>query len=1585
MSRPPRRAPLLARCWMFALPLIGITVMPPVPQPPPPVFANRSIVVGQAPASPVLADFNGDGFLDLAVVDYSAHVLLGNGDGTFGPEASYPLLSASPYLGPYLFPGDLDGDQSVDLVAWTSSLSNQLEYLRNRGDGTFEPGRRMTLPRLMAVVDLNGDGFDDFVTHEGFDAGIAVRLNLGSFVFAPPVMVSGPSATTPSPMQVADFDEDGAPDMAVAYTDLNGVDAHVDIFRNQGDGTFILRQTLPTDYYPAGFGAGDYDGNGHPDLTVSVGHNGPPRTWLYRGRGDGTFDEPPIMRDSAGVMQTADLDGDHIDDLVLSSGYGPSSARFGGPSPLAREISYAGGGFATFGALGDVDGDGRIDLVVPNGSAAVVTVLHGNGDGTFGHLYGATFGYAPSGLAAGDFNRDGHLDFVATEFIGGNLYRFFGAAGETLVAAEPFPVLGAGGPATTGDLNRDGTPDIVVAGDQRGPQVLIARGDGAFDEHAPSGSGSARAVHLADFDNDGLLDLVASHWTGLMSFQRGLGDGTFAPFERFGGGPHPDAIGSADFDGDGARDIVVLNDQGSDRITIVRGTGHGIFGGAQSQSAGRDPRALVVADFNEDGRPDIAVSALAQLGDPFTSTLFLFLNRGGGQFEYRNFPTPSRAGDMVAGDFDGDGHVDLAATGDQANDLWLLRGIGDGTFMPAEHHEAGLIPETLTVGDFTGDGRPDLAFLTFLGARILPNVSSPDADGDGIPDRDDPCTDTDGDGRGNPGYPANTCPSDNCPRTANPGQADADQDGAGDACDNCTNVANPGQADGDRDGIGDACDACTDIDGDGLGDPGFPASTCPVDNCPRLPYTGIPDSDHDGVGDLCDNCYQASNPDQADRDLDGQGDACDPCTDYDFDGRGIPGAVSGVCPPDNCPYVFNTTQADRDHDGTGDACDACTDPDGDGFGEPIQYPNADVCPQDNCPGTYNPGQEDTDGDRMADACDYCPFDARNDEDHDNRCADVDNCPLSFNPDQVDSDADGFGSACDNCPNAPNHDQSDSNGDGDGDACQPSVTIDDIREDGGTDLEVQARISEPQGQPLSGTMSVVSGTGIREIHLVDKGTDDLCHNGEWLGGVVGEGIGYLNATIGSPVLFDVDVNAGCVDGIPDYEFAVGQCDAVNFFDTALSLTFVSVPSPLCVREFGTTNRTQMTLVSRTSNELVLTTADPNGEILSVPFEGDLPERTPLPALVQGKDYLLRIQATDGETKPVQAERGFQSHGESFLVISAPNAPPHAVVSVTGSVECDRPGGGEVTLDGSGSSDPDAVPGGSGIASYEWLETPAGGGSPAVIGTGATLTTVLALGTHQLALSVTDAQGAADTAEFQVAVVDTVPPALELATDPVSLWPPNHELRRVGVAATAHDVCDAHPVISLVSVTSSEPDDAGGNADGGTQGDIAGADGGTAVAEIALRAERSGAGAGRVYTLTYAATDASGNRAPAIAIVTVPHDLGNGPEPLLVRVESPDAAGRVRLYWPAFSGATGYDVLAGEIDQYRIVSRQISLGSTRILARGLTSTSVFDGPEMPAAGRGFFYLVQPRDPRGGLGFGTESVPYPRVPAACAGGCP
>ena len=144
---------------------------------------------------------------------------------------------------------------------------------------------------------------------------------------------------------------------------------------------------------------------------------------------------------------------------------------------------------------------------------------------------------------------------------------------------------------------------------------------------------------------------------------------------------------------------------------------------------------------------------------------------------------------------------------------------------------------------------------------------------------------------------------------------DSDLDEICDVLDNCPDDNNPGQEDVDTDGMGDMCDDCTDTDGDGYGNPGFPANTCAEDNCPNIANPSQDNSDGDGVGDACDNCPNNYNPLQEDTDNSGIGDACNSALDADVDEW-----EDGF---DNCPNKYNPDQLNSDIQDGGDMCDIC--------------------------------------------------------------------------------------------------------------------------------------------------------------------------------------------------------------------------------------------------------------------------------------------------------------------------------------------------------------------------------------------------------------------------------------------------------------------------------------------------------------------------------------------------------------------------------------------------------------------------------------------------------------------------------------
>jgi hypothetical protein len=215
----------------------------------------------------------------------------------------------------------------------------------------------------------------------------------------------------------------------------------------------------------------------------------------------------------------------------------------------------------------------------------------------------------------------------------------------------------------------------------------------------------------------------------------------------------------------------------------------------------------------------------------------------------------------------------------------------------------------------------------------------------------------------------------------------------------------------------------------------------------------------------------------------------------------------------------------------------------------------------------------------------------------------------------------------------------------------------------------------------------------------------------------------------------------------------------------------------------------------------------------------------------------------------------------------NEPPVADAGMDQTIECASPRGTPVDLDGSGSTDADSTPGtNDDIVLFEWLI------DGMVIAEGAMAQGTLELGMTTVTLRVTDSEGEMDEDEVVFDIVDTTPPRLAILPDPDVLWPPNHKMRDVHVRFRVVDACSIPEdiEIALRDVRSSEPPN--GIGDGNTEPDIMGADIGRPDDHIRLRAERSGPGVGRVYTLVYSATDAAGMAVRARGIVTVPHDRG-----------------------------------------------------------------------------------------------------------------
>jgi hypothetical protein len=641
-----------------------------------------------------VGDFNGDGKLDLAAFgDPSTldaneltegarvFILLGNGDGTFNYSSS-PGLTFEYLPVTDLTAADVNGDGKLDLVV-TDKQNNNLYILKGNGDGSFPVDPNTGLPitttiplpagaKLAVVADLNGDGIPDIAVTGNDD--VSVLLGNGDGTFQPPVTYSVPGAYD---ITAADFSHDRRLDLVVS--DLGTTNPATEEFsggalyvlHNMGNGTFAAPVTITGVGSPLHLANGDFAADGGPDLLFTSIDQG---VTVLSPDGKGSF---------VTAQRSAPLLGDP-----------------GSTTPA---------NFLDMVAVADLNGDGNPDLIIPDLSGYIHTLL-GNGDGTFTELAvnAPTLQLPPaelSNMLVADVNGDGHPDLVIS--------------------------------------NQNGyvMPNGIVVPDI---EVLLGNGDGTFQArkqlttvNPPAVLSTYGGMALGDFNGDGKLDLITVDQPGRLQISLGRGDGTFDDPSFI---PVNVPVGAAyievgDFNGDGKLDIAtlggVLNTQpGAWQLSILLGNGDGTFSSnAINYSVPAYAANLTVADLNGDGIPDLLFTVPRDAGDtsvvnPSSSnSIDVMLGNGDGTFQTPvQYASTSHIGayvDLAVADINGDGHPDiLATTGNGLLGLFpegpsfglaVLLNNGDGTFgAPAFYDHAATTAGGLAVADFNKDKYPDV-------------------------------------------------------------------------------------------------------------------------------------------------------------------------------------------------------------------------------------------------------------------------------------------------------------------------------------------------------------------------------------------------------------------------------------------------------------------------------------------------------------------------------------------------------------------------------------------------------------------------------------------------------------------------------------------------------------------------------------------------------------------------------------------------------------------------------------------------------------------------------------------------------------
>ena len=660
-----------------------------------PSFARGDVASVAGARAVVSADFNRDGRLDLAQANTGRNtvtIVLNQAAGGFTRGADV-AVGAGPFD---MTSGDFNRDGIPDLAV-ANADGNSISVLLGNGDGTFgrsdiaAPGQG---PRGIAAADVNRDGKTDLVYSAFVTGAVQVLAGNGAGGFANGAVYTS-TTLQPQGIVAADFNHDGSVDVAVAYAGA----AALRILYGDG-GTRFTARSISGEVNLNVVATGDFDRDGWVDLAAASTANS--KVAIYRGGSTGFVRTSGyIVGSSPRGIAIGDVNGDgRVDVVTANRASSTVSVLLGSaaqPGTLLAHQDVAAGSGSRAAAIGDFDGDGRLDVATGNEFAASVTVLSNR---TFGEAPGFAFqreavnraesfaefvargpavalpakSFDDDDVAVGDINGDGRADITYASWfpntVGTRLAD--GSGGFVTAPATTWPdfVLGF----AIGDINRDGRPDFIstTSSPRAGGYLLevgLGRGDGTFAPPTvtvplPS---YAPAVAVADVNRDGTLDAVV-----MFSGNRNdapseahvwLGDGNGALAETSIGAAFVTSLGVrfeiADINRDGFVDIVAFeNHQMAVALGSVDGFAPPIYSAVPSDDSFSS--AVAIGDLNLDGRLDAALSSGQVMFGDGDGTF-----SQGGRFEYES-------GSVRVADFTGDGLPDIAATAFSGGPLVVL-------------------------------------------------------------------------------------------------------------------------------------------------------------------------------------------------------------------------------------------------------------------------------------------------------------------------------------------------------------------------------------------------------------------------------------------------------------------------------------------------------------------------------------------------------------------------------------------------------------------------------------------------------------------------------------------------------------------------------------------------------------------------------------------------------------------------------------------------------------------------------------------------------------------------------------------------
>ncbi|MGA8214222.1 MAG: FG-GAP-like repeat-containing protein [Candidatus Sulfotelmatobacter sp.] len=700
----------------------------------------------------LVADLNGDGIPDLILGSNVVSIYLGNAGGTYTSAGTISVQQA-PTSYPIVI-ADFNGDGIPDLAVPLYGSSG-IAILLGKGDGTFAapdlalvPGSNADIDQIL-VGDFNGDGIPDLAVIDGNNSTMDILLGNGDGTFTVET-TNPPISGIPLNFAAGDFNGDGKTDLAV--TENSGTIA---ILLGNGDGTFAAAGSVnsASGGSPSPIAVADFNGDGKLDIAVTASTNTSESVSVLTGNGDGTFNSPFSSPSSTSTrvtwIQVADFNQDGAADVVLADSSGSATVFLNNGGGLLNESFPVVSGLTVPYYLevgvGELNGDGYPDIVAggyyssaqglyltePTETASASASIQVNGVGR--HLAEASF------LAEGKYESSvsssiplwGLLPATSTTLSvtsGGSMVTSVTAGTAVLLTAQ---VTAGTTPVTAGQVNFcDASAPHCTDIHTLGSAALNSSGTATFTfvpgpgahsyqaQFVEDGFGLASASNIASLNVGPAPSPVYSD-TAAITLNGSPGDYSLtATVTGYGGTASPTGI------------VSFVDTSFSNNVLATASLGTGIPGigflESLSPSFGSYPTIEVTADFNGDGIPDLAILSTNNTityGGPFTVTILF----GKGDGTFTTGPTVQPAGvqvypTMIGGDFNGDGKADLAVlsyNGSSISYITVLLGNGDGTFaapLTGQVYNQGpaggdVILGTLVAADFNGDGKLDLAVV----------------------------------------------------------------------------------------------------------------------------------------------------------------------------------------------------------------------------------------------------------------------------------------------------------------------------------------------------------------------------------------------------------------------------------------------------------------------------------------------------------------------------------------------------------------------------------------------------------------------------------------------------------------------------------------------------------------------------------------------------------------------------------------------------------------------------------------------------------------------------------------------------------